>query len=202
MKNLWLIFLILPLSLCAETITSVMVDGDYVLVRPTNFFTVNSNALNRAVSASAGATGKLDATNGLAVTLTTTNATLKGTTAVPSGGGVNLEAGSAMSVANGAYIFVRNLFLTGDPFASGDTEPASVGYVKFKSEALVDDLASLKALQVNNSVQRRAYVKAATGSDNANGPWYWDPASTATVTAVCVASDYVSPGSAGRWFKL
>ncbi len=221
MKTPFIILLLLPFSLIAETFKPVQVDSDRVLVYPTDFFAKNSNALNSAVSANAGATGKLDATNGVAVNmsvtsliangLSATNATFAGTVTASSGSTINVASGASFVAAPGSSVTAPKVSLTGDTSGFASTDAITKGYVDQESTVsrvytdvrsvdIVDNMSELQALGVSNTYAKVAVVRFNTGYDGAQGYWLWDPIATAVESARIKRANSV-PSGAGRWVK-
>lgn len=135
------------------------------------------------------------------------DATLKGTSTIAAGGGLVLPSGASLAAASGStVVFQGTTVLAKPPFTAGPTEPASVLEVEIRSVSMVTDLAAMKALTVNTTVQRLAWVRQTTVtggiSDNAVGFWLWDPLSSAAESPVVQKSSTFPSGDPGRWLKL
>lgn len=172
---------------------------------PVTFFTANSNRIFAIIGTSnliADLAAKAGLTNGLLVTPTLTNATLKGITTVPAGQVVSLPSGAALIGSPGSIVVVDQITVSGNPTNTTALQGATRGYVDFQRTALVDDLTGLLNTEVSTYLNRFAYVRSNTSGDGAAGLWIWDPTSTWTESTVIKKSPLLDPSSAGRWLHL
>lgn len=175
--------------------------GDYVWVAASSAAT---NAVNSIASPYGAAAGRwLKLVQGAPFL---DDATLQGNSTVPSGATLTLADGSFLLAPDGATVTLHDVFITKPAFTATATEPATVQEVTIRSVSIATDLVALKALVVNTTVNRMAFVRqntVTTGiSDNAVGFWLWDPASTATESPVVQKSSTFASGDPGRWLKL